>query len=184
MATINERAEHAESVLFERYDELNALWQKAEKELTAHHIPHTVSYQYYRPTCSEEAAEDPMVKFVGLSKKNGAWRICHGEYHHDCPYDDIDWTPITECSATLRVSTTHWLPKLREAIVAASERFIPQVEQAIQRLRKELSVERPSFLNSIRQQAAKRKELSEEPDVSIEQLLAERAKLNGQHPKK
>ncbi|MDB5344240.1 MAG: hypothetical protein JWP89_2617 [Schlesneria sp.] len=163
MATINERAEHAESVLFERYDELNALWQKAEKEFTAHHIPDTVSYEYYRPTCSEEAAEDPVVKLLGLSKKNGAWRICHGEYDYQAPYGEVDWTPITECSATLRVYSTQWLPKLREAIVAASERFIPRVEEAIERLRKELSVE---------------------PEVSIEQLLAERAKLNGRHPKK
>lgn len=159
MATITERAAHAESVLFKRYDELNALWIRAEKEFTAYHIPHTISFEYAHPSSDED---DPIVRCLGLSKRNGAWRICHGEYHYADADREPDWTPITECSAILRVYATKWLPKLREAIVAASERFIPEVERAIERLRKELSVE---------------------PVVALEDLLAERAKLNGRHPK-
>jgi ribosomal protein L32 len=42
--TLNERAEKARTTLFSRYDQLNALWLQAEKELAKLHIPHPVCF--------------------------------------------------------------------------------------------------------------------------------------------
>lgn len=162
MPTLEKRAEIAQTALFERYDELTVLWTKAEQELTARHVPHTIEFTYSYPSCAEEADDDPYAKAIGIAKKNGAWRLCHAERHY-CDQSEYAWTPIVDCSAFTRVHVTKYLPKLREAVVTASERFIPEVDEAIARLKKELSAA---------------------PDGALLELLSERAKLNGQQPTK
>ncbi len=159
MKRLDKRAEIAEVALFQKYDELGALWLQAEKLLTARHIPHTISYLYYCPSSQQEEEEDPIGKSLGVAKIQGKWRICHGEVRRDDA--ETDWTPIADCSAYSRVRLARHLPKLREEIVAASERFVPKVDAAIAFLKKELSVEAGSATCGASCRA------SEAPTVSI-----------------
>ncbi len=149
--TLNQRAQKAREELFNRYDALNALWLKAEEEITKLHIPHGVSYVYnddlngcYPSDC------------LGVMKIKGKWRICHGSYLPSCEPEPDDWTPIVECSAVIRVEVVKHLPRLRQAVIEAAEKFIPRVDKAIKNLEKVLAAQ---------------------DDMAA--LLAERAKLNG-----
>lgn len=153
--SLDARAEAAQQALFGRYDQLNALWTQGEEQLTRMHIPHSVSYDY-----SKWMSEDgPYYEYaaIALVKIAGKWRICYGTFDDINP-DRAVWTPIVECSAEVRIDAAKHLPKLREAVVEAAERFIPKVDKAIAEL-----------------QAA----LSSEGEGDLKELLAERAKLNG-----
>jgi hypothetical protein len=157
MATsLDSRAEKARTALFERYDQLNALWDTAEKQITKFHIPRPVCYEYdslchFDPQFGEEPYGGIC---LGVQKVKGEWRICHGYYHYNDPNDDHDWKPISECSAEIRVSAVDHIAELRQRVVETAEKFIPLVDTAIETLR--------SFV-----------------DTDIKGLLAERAKLNG-----
>jgi hypothetical protein len=154
--SLSERAEAAQTALFERYDKLNALWIEAEDELSAIHIPNGVEFSYSH--CQDP--ENPgyaCYSCLGLQKIKGKWRICHG-WSSDRYPDVDDWTPITECSAAIRATVGRHLPKLREAVVKSAENFIPIVEKGIDELR--------AALNQCR-------------NDNLPELLAERAKLNG-----
>ena len=132
--SLNVRAEAARETLFQRYDELNEKWLKAEEQLTELHIPRGVGYCYrswddgdeYEPNGYESHLS------LGLQKVNGKWRICHGYYTDVSP--DTRWTPITECSAEIRVEAARYFGKLREAVVESAEKFIPKVDEAINEL--------------------------------------------------
>jgi hypothetical protein len=159
--TLEERAESARATLFDRYDALNALWLQAEEQLTRFHIPRPAyhSYDEYQDFGNPPGAMTS--KCLSLQKVKGKWRICYGLYDEWCDRD-YGWTPITECSAQVRVEAARHVDKLREKVVKTAEDFIPRVDEAIQTL------------------AATVGQL-----VSIESqdLLTERAKLNGHHNK-
>lgn len=154
--TLNKRAEDARTALFERYDELNALWTQAEEQITKLHIPCGVECFYY------SWADDPQTDYennhfvLGIQKIGGKWRICHGYCCDSGGQEVSDWTAITECSAETRVRAAPHLSKLREEVVMTAERFIPRVDKAINELRESMK-----------------------PSADIKDLLAERAKLNG-----
>ncbi|HEY7423556.1 MAG TPA: hypothetical protein VH682_04870 [Gemmataceae bacterium] len=155
--TLEERAQKAREELFERYDQLNALWLKAEEHLTKYHIPCPVQFMYsYTPDDVRCNNEIPECECLGLQKVKGKWRICYGEYY-SCNQPDADWQPITECSAEIRVRAARHLPGLEKAVVESAERFIPKVDSAIKQLA----------------------EILGQP-ADLANLLAERAKLNGQ----
>ena len=158
--TLTQRAREARETLFQRYDQLNALWLEAEEQLRKFHIPHGIChvYEYYEPDPDRSGPDANLC--LGLQKVKGEWRICHGCYRDDFPPFEVeDWTPITECSAEIRVRAAQNLPGLREAVVESAEDFIPKVDDAITSLSEEL---KPCS------------------DQHLQALLAERAKLNGQ----
>ncbi|HTU93808.1 MAG TPA: hypothetical protein VMF69_27255 [Gemmataceae bacterium] len=154
--TLEERAQKVRKELFERYDQLNALWLRAEEKLTRKHVPHPVVFPYleYEPDYREPAFR--MVKCLGLQKISGKWRICYGEYASLSEPEPSDWTPITDCSAVIRVEASKHCPKFEKAVVESAEQFIPKVDSAIQQLSEYLG--QPENLTG---------------------LLAERSKLNG-----
>ena len=152
--TLEERARKARETLFNRYDQLNALWLQAEEQLTQLHIPCSVYYPYDK---NHEPDGATIYKCLGLQKVKGKWRICHGIYEEWCQPEPY-WTPITECSAESRVEATKHLDGLRKAVVESAERFIPKVDEAINALAETLGL--PASAQS-------------------QDLLAERAKLNG-----
>jgi hypothetical protein len=100
------------------------------------HVPHGVECSY----ASWQSERDPQIEeyaCLGVQRMNGKWRICYGE--SDCFHPHVvAWTPITDCSIAIRTGAAHHLPKLREAVVAAAERFIPRVDSAIGKLRSDL----------------------------------------------
>jgi hypothetical protein len=155
--TLDERAQKVRKELFARYDQLNALWLKAEERLTKHHVPRPVQCIYALPNTGEPEDQGlPEAVCLGLQKVKGKWRICYGVYWFSAQ-PDADWLPITECSAEIRVEAARHLPKLEKAAVESAEKFIPKVDEAIQQLAEALG----------------------KPD-NLADLLAERAKLNGQ----
>jgi len=152
------RADKAQKELFTRYDQLNALWLKAEERLTKYHIPRSVEHIYRECLIDErDPGSGPVWDCLGLQKVKGKWRICWGSYCYSDPEPSV-WTPITECSAEIRVGAAMHLPGLEEAVVKSAETFIPRVDGAIQALADAIA----------------------QPDP-LASLLAERAKLNGRH---
>lgn len=99
-------------------------------------------------------------KHLGLRKIRGKWRICYCLYYYDAFPDREDWTPITECSAEIRVEAARHVEALREAIVKSAEGFISRVDKAISRLATTVG-------------------LTTSPES--QDGLVERAKLNGHH---
>src|SRR5438445_9034726 len=156
--TLEHRAQKVRKDLFHRYDQLNALWLKAEQELTKHHVPRPVVFCCRSYDLEEEGRPDLVVsECLGLQKIGGKWRICYGSCCNSGNSDEPpDWTAITECSAEVRVDAAEYLPSLRRAGVESAEQFVPRVDQAIQKLSEALRV----------------------PE-NLPELLAERAKLNG-----
>lgn len=153
--TLTERAEHSRKELFRRYDELNTLWQQAEEELRRFHVPRDVRHVYHSYDLDPTQPGYRVCQlYLGLRKEKGKWRIFHGTWLDWGPEDPIDWTPITECSAEIRVKAAQHLPGLREAVVKSAEDFIPQVDAAIEAMKTALNTD-------------------------INELLAERAKFNG-----
>ena len=160
MASLEARASIAQTALFERYDLLTALWEKAEQEVTARHVPYDIYRVYAAPSGQDDG--DVTVMGLGVIRKNGKWRLCHGEwYYNDEPRPD-DWTPIVDCAAVIRVNATKGWPKLREEVVLTSERFVPLVDKAIAFMREQTGVE---------------------AEEALMKMLAERAQLNGRHKK-
>jgi hypothetical protein len=154
--TLDQRAQNVRTQLFDRYDQLNALWQKAEERLTKNHIPRPVEHIYSEFDLVEG---DPNAGIgwhcLGLQKIKGKWRICHGTYCYSQSGPD-DWTPIVDCAAPIRVRTTKYLLDLEEAAMKSAETFVPVVDEAIKTLAKVLG-----------------------HSDNLAELLAERAKLNG-----
>ena len=150
--TLDQRAQKAREELFKRYDALNALWLKAEEEITKLHIPHAVEYVY------DDYPDGHPRDCLSVLKIKGKWRICQGTYAHGSypEFGPDDWTPVVECSALVRVEAAKHLPGLRQSVVEAAEKFIPRVDKAIATLEKALAA-----------------------DDNMAALLAERAKLNG-----
>ncbi len=156
--TLDERAQNARDTLFKRYDVLNALWLQAEEQLTAFHVPRPASYAYLE----YDDPDSPLAMIherLGLQKIRGKWRICHG-LDYDVWPDREQWTPITECSAEIRVRAVRYVQDLRKAIVDDAERFIPQVEEAIHTLATTVGLS---------------------TSTESQDVLANHAKLNGHH---
>ena len=162
--TLEERAQKARDTLFSRYDVLNALWLNAEGQLTQFHIPCPVYCKYDEHRDPKDGSGAATSKYLSLQKIKGKWRICYGviyDWDLDPGYAwevDPGWTPITECSAQVRVEAARHLDKLREQVVKSAEDFITEVDEAIDTLAA----------------AVRHSENIERKD-----LLAERAKLNG-----
>lgn len=156
--TLEERAEKARKELFVRYDKLNALWTKAEEQITKFHIPRPVQFTYRSYPLDEfQDPNGPQVcHCLGLQKLKGKWRICLGTFveSSQCPEEEPSWTQVLECSAEERIDAAKHIPKFRQKVVESAEKFIPKVDEAI---------------------AA----ISEALGTDIADLLAERAKLNG-----
>ena len=129
MSDLELRAERARTQLFERYDQLNALWINAEEVIGRFHIPQAVWYEYRTDLQNSGGIE--MGYCLGVVKLNGKWRICHRTYCH-LSAKGSDATPITECSAEILVKTAEHLPELLDQVVASAEQFIPRVDEAIE----------------------------------------------------
>lgn len=128
------RATVAQNGLFARYDELNETWLHAERMLNSFHIPHGyhVVYQSFRADDVDHNYDEYL--HLGMVKIKGNWRICHG-CSDDVRPEVVDWTPITECSAMIRVSAATHFDKLFEEAVRVSEQFLLRTAKAISHLR-------------------------------------------------
>ncbi len=154
--TLSQRAEKARKELFARYDQLNTLLGKHEERLARYHIPRPVEHSYAKHDIEEQNPNSGFYyERLGMQKVKGKWRLCYGSFdYNECALHD--WTPLVECSVEVRVAAVQHIAALERKVVESAEKFIPKVDGAIKALTDLL-----------------------EPDAHLAELLAERAKLNG-----
>jgi hypothetical protein len=122
--------------LEERLNRLNALWEQVEEKLVGLQTPRHVSIVYASQTNPETG--ETVESMLALEKIGGNWRLCHGIYFENDPYE-LAWKPITDCSAEIRVDAAQQVSKLKEQIVRTAEEFLPKIDNAISSLDKALS---------------------------------------------
>lgn len=129
------RASVAQNGLYARYDELNETWLEAERMLTSFHVPHDFDVVYSSTSSDNDGPAYEEHSHLALIKVKGTWRICHG-FSDDVQPEVRVWTPITECSALIRVAAAPHFEKLFEEAVRVSEQFLLRTAKAISHLRK------------------------------------------------
>lgn len=135
--TFSERAEAARDALYRKYNLLNETWREAERQLTKYHIPHDVWLEYRHddtPNCDTKY-------YLGLSKVQGKWRICHSIFDRLAEYDIV--TPITECSAQVRCFLARRIDDLRDKLIEVLNDFEKEVDEAIRQLRTSIDLHTP-----------------------------------------
>jgi hypothetical protein len=76
---------------------------------------------------------------IGIAKHSGEWRLCCGTTHDGYPEMDVRGVePISETSRSVRVKVAaelaSWLPKLREQVVEATESFLSEAKDALDKM--------------------------------------------------
>ena len=117
-----------------KFDELNELWVKAEKQLKRIPIPVNASIEYKSVAVTDDPNYDNgdrIHSLLGFVKWGGQWRLCYGEYHDGYPDMDTSWKPIADCSADIRIETIRHLNKLREAVLAKAADCVETLDKSI-----------------------------------------------------
>ena len=133
-SSLTERDKHASQTLATRYDALNEQFIAAETRLKALKPLHPVWVEYdikYTEDSNPSASWD----LLGFTKLDGKWRLTHAydnEFNDGSPFFEIK--AITECPIQIRVRAAKEVRKLHNAIIAQKEKFIPEVEEAINEL--------------------------------------------------
>jgi hypothetical protein len=132
-----EREQQIIKALKGRYDEIEALWNKAEEDLKRFRIPHAVQHCYF----SDYDHGYPEHHVLWWMRYGKAWRIVHeirtGYSEFDDKRDDeCEWKPITECPLDLRLAMIAEFQNLREKVVEAAEQAVPTLDEAISSFRK------------------------------------------------
>jgi hypothetical protein len=119
-----------------RYDEIEALWNKAEEDLKRFRIPHGVQHCYF----SDYESGWPEHHALWWMRYGKAWRIVHeirtgySEFD-DKRQDECEWKPITECPLDLRLAMISEFENLRQKVIEAAEQAVPTLDEAISRFR-------------------------------------------------
>lgn len=121
-----------------KFDELNKLWSKAEAQLRRIPIPVEVSICYRTEKAwGEEIEPDAgfqIRSFLGFTKLGDGWRICFGEADDCCPRPEMEWKPIADCSAEIRLEAIPHLNALREQVIEEAAAYVGTLETAISNL--------------------------------------------------
>jgi hypothetical protein len=120
-----------------KFDELNDLWSKAEKQLKRIPIPVDVSVRYKSVKASDDPEYDNgerIHSYLGFVKWSRQWRICYGEDHDRYPEMEVQWKPVADCSADIRIEAVPHLSKLREAVLAKASDCLGMLDTAIAKL--------------------------------------------------
>jgi hypothetical protein len=130
--TLDQRNQIAEIALSVKYDALNQLIAQAEKHLKDMKPPHDVwtTYDKY----FDEYVGFHTWHLIGLSKYQGAWRLCHA-HDGDMNHDGL-WSlqPLVECPIEVRLQSVKHISELQEKIVKAKEEYVPRVDEALKEL--------------------------------------------------
>ena len=119
-----------------RYDQIEALWNKAEEDLKRFRIPHAVEHCY----ASDYEGYPTHYSLVWMRYGKG-WRICHevrtaySEIDEKHP-DECEWKPIIECSLDVRLAMIPHFEALRKKVIEAAEKAVPTLDEAISSFRK------------------------------------------------
>jgi hypothetical protein len=110
------------------YERLRELIDEAESWLLSHHFSTPVSYCYKddeQGTC-----------YLGIQKLGGRWRLswCSTDMPEEVHLDNPttwEWRPLTDCSLRIRFEAANHLKGLRSALLESQEKFVKEVEAAI-----------------------------------------------------
>ncbi len=130
--TLELRAEKARKEVFARYDQINALWKKAEEQLAENHIP--------RWFCHYFNEDGRYCECLAMMRHRGEWRIHHALIDHCQEMTEAEFKLIADCSGEIRMSAMCELPGLRRAAVESAEQFVKEADQAIQQMSEELGL--------------------------------------------
>ena len=140
MTTLLQLEEHqVVEALNRRYDELNKLWEAAEKRLKRIPIPMDVTHCYRLQPYSDDPQEYRQIEHhLGFAKHYGGWRLCYCSIVQDRD-DDFDWKPISECPLDIRIEAVCEVDKLHKKVVEKAKECVPTIDQAIADLRSKLA---------------------------------------------
>ncbi len=121
------------------YDDLNALWKKAEDDLATMRVcvpvKVRVKTEYGEYICNGGNPEPSWseVMFLGWRRLHKDWRICVGVRREDCGHPETDWVwkPLAECSVEDRIECAAHFRALKDEVAKAREKLIPKVIEAI-----------------------------------------------------
>ena len=131
----DEREKQVIKALSGRYDELEALWEEAEKDLKRFRVPHEVHHRYKQFVETRNGLSWDY--FLGFLRYGKDWRICHCVFCDRCD-DEFEWKPVVECTVDVRLETVPHFAELRKKVVEAAEKFVPKLEKAIASFRETL----------------------------------------------
>ena len=103
------------------YERINNAWAKAEEYIRDIGVLAPVEFCY----------DEDEVQAFGVQKRKGKWRICVGEYDNN---DNVEWTPISDCSLDLRVTMMAHVPSLIEKVVEENELAVPSLQKVAEHL--------------------------------------------------
>jgi hypothetical protein len=118
-----------------RYDELEQLWEKAEKDLKRFRVPHDIRHRYLTKYLGEDPEGPAFQFYLGFVKYGKGWRICHGCYFDEDRDGDIDWKPVIESTVDVRLETIPHFEELRKKVIEAAEKCVPKLDKAIAEFR-------------------------------------------------
>ncbi|HJT36761.1 MAG TPA: hypothetical protein VJ783_32360 [Pirellulales bacterium] len=133
--SIEEKNNELNSVIKSGLDLLNNVIEQHEKALRAMTVVRDVSCVYAQydqigdngqPTGYEE------VLLIGVLKRNGSWRLCHGYHHTGDPSGETDWKPLADSSVAERLRAVPHIDKLRQAIIDDKIKLLPEIIESFQ----------------------------------------------------
>ena len=111
------------------YERINAAWETAEAYIQKLGVLAPVEHCY--------ETHRYMSYYIGVQKRSGKWRVCHGTYdeeeairfEHETQNEDYEygttWTALSDCHIDLRVALIKHLGALIEAVVESNEKVVP-----------------------------------------------------------
>ena len=119
--------EELQKLIAKRYDQLNALWTKAEESLRKFLVPEAICHRY--DTDMDDFGNETRY-FISWEKCNGTWRLCFDAVDTRDP-DPGCGKPVTECSVEIRLELVQHFPALREKVIEAARKNVQTLDKAI-----------------------------------------------------
>jgi hypothetical protein len=134
----NERDEQIIKSLRERYDEIEAIWEEREADLSRFPIPEAA--ELYLGTDSDGGGA-PMQYYLAFMRYGKGWRICHGwricySEVDSRLHDEENFRPVIECPLDVRLSMLEQFEELRKKVIEVAEAAVPKMDTVIAKFRK------------------------------------------------
>lgn len=132
-AALLKRNEKATSQARESLGQLQKTWEALEDEFRKLGILKStgVKLRSIFDDGDYHGVHDPIgEKTIGVAKVKGQWRVCLGSYYyqHD---NDIDWTPIVDCSTADRIAGLEKVKDLMAEVVVSNEKAAKELDAAV-----------------------------------------------------
>lgn len=124
--TPTEKNKQIDTRLQEAFYSLSEIIRDVEESVLSMKVMRHVEYEY--------AADG---RWIGVTKFNGAWRLCHATSGLMGGDDEegyvLDWKPLCDVAAIDRIEALKHIESLREVIVESKEDLLVKIEEAIKR---------------------------------------------------